>query len=228
MKNWNMTITGVDCPSNKSVDADVLFRMFLNNLKDGGHEITHALFTCGQADAATPPAVAMSAPPAIGDSFGGGFFAGEMTVAGQLYALVVAPKADGEKMELEYRSSGSGPDGSSSDYDGLANSETLDNSNYPAAQFCRSLKIGGFDDWYLPSRDELAMICRNLGPNRDTTPDLFKSGNSEAFKDAWYWSSTENASYSNYAWIVGFYDGGQGFNNKFTINGVRAVRRIKL
>jgi hypothetical protein len=145
------------------------------------------------------------------------------------YALVVSPKAEGEKMGLEYKKKKlSTADGTDSDDDGSYNSELNNNANHPAAQFCRSLKIAGFNDWYLPSRDELAIICRNLGPNRKKTPELFKNGNTEAFEDDWYWSSTEHASYSGLAWVVGFDDGGQDDNYKNYRNGVRAVRRVQI
>jgi hypothetical protein len=38
---------------------------------------------------------------------------------------------------------------------------------YPAAHFCNDLSIGGYSDWYLPARDELELIYRNLKPVTD-------------------------------------------------------------
>ncbi len=35
--------------------------------------------------------------PAIGESYDGGFFAGQIAIDGKHYALVVAPKAEGQK-----------------------------------------------------------------------------------------------------------------------------------
>jgi len=167
--------------------------------------------------------------PAIGLPYAGGFFARELVLEGERYALVVAPKAGGEKLDLEYKKKSLGTaDGTDSYDDGLANSERVNDANHPAAHFCRSLKIGGFDDWYLPSRDELAMLWRNLGPRRKDTPDLFREDGAEAFESDWYWSSTEHASYSGTAWLVGFYYGLQGSNDKYYYCGVRAVRRLKI
>lgn len=163
----------------------------------------------------------------LGAPLAGGFFAGEVTVDGLLYGLVVAPKAEGEKLELKYNKSNTAS-GAESDDDGMANSEIIHDANHPAAQFCRALKIGEFDDWYLPSRDELAMLQRNLGPRRKNTPALFLEGGAEAFRPTWYWSSTEHASYSHYAWIVAFGDGYQYGYNKSGGCGVRAVRRFKI
>jgi len=167
--------------------------------------------------------------PVIGLPFAGGFFAGELALDGERYALVVAPKAKGEKLKLEYKKKSLGTsDGTDNDDDGLSNSERINNANHPAAQFCRSLKIGGFDDWYLPSRDELMRIWMGLGPNRKNTPVLFKAGGAEAFEDCWYWSSTEYASFSDGAWVIFFSGGGQTNGNKFYKFGVRAVRRLKI
>jgi len=167
--------------------------------------------------------------PALGAEFGGGFFGGEIVVNGERYALIVAPKAEGEKMDLQYKKKKlDTADGSDIDDDGFYNSCQMDDANHPASKFCRSLRIGGFDDWYLPSRDELMLIWMALGPNRTNTPELFKSGAVEAFADRWYWSSTEYAPNSGYAWIVGFSGGSQGSSDKGYGNGVRAVRRLKI
>jgi len=166
---------------------------------------------------------------ALGSPLAGGFFGGEMTIDGERYALIVAPKAEGEKMDLEYKLNDRGTfDGTDSDDDGLANTGRINDANHPAAQFCRGLQIGGFTDWYLPSRDELMMLWRNLGPRRKNTPELFREDGAEAFDMEWYWSSTEYAQTSYDAWIVGFYNGTQNYLYKNFYYGVRAVRRLKI
>jgi len=167
--------------------------------------------------------------PALGAEFEGGFFAGEIVINDDRYALVVAPKAEGEKMDLQYKiKKRDTADGTDVEGDGLYNSCLIDNANHPAAQFCRDLRIGGHDDWYLPSRDELMRIWMALGPNRSKIPEAFKAGSTEAFDTTWYWSSTEHASSSYYAWFVGFYGGFQHYDFKYDGFGVRAVRRLKI
>lgn len=169
------------------------------------------------------------AAPALGAAFGGGFYGGEITVDGRRYALVVAPKAEGEKLNLQYKKKNlDTSDGTDMDNDGLVNTGRISDTNHPAAQFCRSLRIGDHDDWYLPSRDELMTIWMSLGPNRKTTPEPFKAGEPEAFETTWYWSSTEHAQLSYGAWIVGFLNGYQDTITKYNHYGVRAVRRLKL
>jgi len=167
--------------------------------------------------------------PAIGQPLVGGFYAGEIILDGQRYALVVSPKATGEKLGLEYKKKSLGiVDGTDSEDDGLANSDKVKDKNHPAVEFCRSLRIGDHDDWYLPSRDELMRIWLALGPNKKGTPELFRAGAAEAFENRWYWSSTEHASYSNYAWGVSFNGGFQNNGSKSFGAGVRAVRRFKI
>jgi len=78
-----------------------------------------------------------------------------------------------------------------------------------AAQLCEDLIEGGYDDWFLPSKDELDKLWINrlaIG----------------SFADDYYWSSSEaNASI---AWYQDFRDGFQGSNGKLSTYRVRAVR----
>jgi hypothetical protein len=51
---------------------------------------------------------------------------------------------------------------SHSNYDGLYNKNTLKNVG---KKIINSYKKGNYKDWYIPSRDELAFICKNLPKN---------------------------------------------------------------
>lgn len=71
-------------------------------------------------------------------------------------------------------------------------------------------------DWFLPSKDELALMYTNL---KALTPSV------GGFAPDWYWSSSEGN--GNYAWFQGFgkiYDGGQNYFDKFYRNYVRCAR----
>ena len=108
---------------------------------------------------------ATSVPSRIGMGYQGGFYAGRIVVDGKTYALVVAPKAEGEHSGLPWKKDWKKPTpGAQSLCDGRANSGAMTDGGHPAAQWCRDLKIGAFDDWYLPSRDELEILYRNLKP----------------------------------------------------------------
>ena len=110
----------------------------------------------------------MSRPPDIptgpGTPFGGGFYAGRIAVAGAAFALIVAPKALGERGDLAWSGQSLPSSRPLSLCDGMANSEVMATAGHPAARFCRSLTLGGAGDWYLPARDELELLYRHLKP----------------------------------------------------------------
>ena len=84
-------------------------------------------------------------------------------------------------------------------------------NGYYAARFCDDLVLNGFDDWFLPSRDELGLMYINLKNNG--------FGN---FTNSSYWSSSEY-DYLN-AYTHYFSSGRQSGNNKFHSYSIRAVR----
>lgn len=66
-----------------------------------------------------------------------------------------------------------------------------------AAKLCYDLTLNTYSDWYMPSRDELALMYLNL-----KTQSLGSLSNGQ------YWSSTENADdATTYAWSQRFSDG---------------------
>ena len=80
--------------------------------------------------------------------------------------------------------------------------------NY-AAKLCDDLVLNGYDDWFLPSKDELSILYEN-------------SNVIGGFSNRYYWSSSE---YSNVdAWYNSFYNNGCGYDSKNYIFRVRAVR----
>lgn len=233
MKTINNTFAGGASPTHFCKECGALWRLWPNG---GGWSLRSK--ECGKCCDNVPMGDQIEAMThcfengslyQIGSPLLGGFFGGEMIVNGERLALIVAPKAEGEKMDLEYKLNGREVfDGADSDDDGIPNTNKTNDENHPAAHFCRNLQIGGFNDWYLPSRDELMMLWRNLGPCRKNTPELFREDAAEAFDTGWYWSSTEYAHDSSDAWVVGFYDGSQDDVGKDGYSGVRAVRRFKL
>ena len=127
---------------------------------------------------ATSFATAVSFGPTIGQSYGGGYYAGKITDAGVTYYLIVAPKATGENSAKQYKTTNdAAPAAAQTLTNGPAATTAMNSATYPAAQFCKGLTIGGFSDWYLPARDELEVVYRNLKPTtaanftslRDTT-----------------------------------------------------------
>jgi hypothetical protein len=116
-------------------------------------------------------------PVPIGDPFGGGFFAGQISTAGNGvadYNLVIAPKSSGENLNIQWKTSNTTTAGTSSVIDGPTNSSNMNNASHPAAQFCEGLSIGSFSDWYMPAKNELEVCYFNLKPT--TTANNSGSG----------------------------------------------------
>lgn len=190
-------------------------------------------------------------PTVAGSPFAGGFYAGRILIAGALYAIVVAPKADGAHKAAPLGPTKSVP-GALSFFDGQANTAALAEAGSKLAKWARGLEIAGFSDWYLPARDELEVCYRALKPTGEenwcyrgdnpssvppgyaysriepaqTSDEAFKAGGAQAFEDAWYWSSTQSAGYESFAWLQYFNDGYQNHDRKSDDCHARAVRRV--
>jgi hypothetical protein len=107
-------------------------------------------------------------PTAVGQSYGGGYYAGKITDGGVGYYIIVAPKATGENTSLAWKTTNTaGPTGVQTLTNGPASTLAMFNAGsalYPAATYCHNLSIGGFTDWYLPARDELEVVYRAFKP----------------------------------------------------------------
>lgn len=189
-------------------------------------------------------------PTVPGTPFAGGFYAGRIMKDGIEHAVIVAPKAEGDHDDEEWGSYGKEIEGAGSFFDGAANTRAMAAAGYPLAVWALSLAIAGFNDWHLPSRDELEICYRNLKPTTESnwryrgdnpssvpvgypySPDepvqaaceLFQAGGEEAFEDCWYWSSTQSS--ADYAWAQVFSVGYVNDDDKDGEFRARAVRTI--
>lgn len=194
--------------------------------------------------------------PIIGTAMAGGYYAGRILIDGNPFALIVTPKAEGEhKPDIWIPNRKEVPDARSYN-DGLANTQAMAEAGSKLAKWALGLEISGTNDWYLPAQDELEIIYRNLKPTTDknscyarsginlstfdptrpytpefplqTPAEAFKQGGSEAFTADWYWSSTQYASHSDYAWFQHFLHGSQDFFDTDYELRARAVRRLPI
>ncbi|MEI7981110.1 MAG: DUF1566 domain-containing protein, partial [Bacteroidota bacterium] len=78
-----------------------------------------------------------------------------------------------------------------------------------AARICNDLVLNGYDDWFLPSKEEL---------NHLSLQKTVVGG----FTSDYYWSSSEASDY--FAWFQYFSSGGSSTNNKASNFYVRAIR----
>ena len=108
----------------------------------------------------------MLIPTRVGQRFEGGVFAGVIRVGNFAYAVIVAPKST-QVIGLPFKTSADATANTQSVNDGWANSTSMNDSSHPAAQYCCNLAVGGYTDWYLPSRDELELCYRYLKPTTD-------------------------------------------------------------
>ena len=205
-------------------------------------------------DMNTPVALANN-PGAIGNAFGGGFFAGLIKVDGKSFALVVSPKLFGE-FKGRWNASDDSVPGAEDYADGLANTNAMAAAGSELAKAVRGSVIEGFDDWYIPARDELELIYRNLKPTSQENSASFRDGENpsslpmgrhyteerpaqtgvaefradgaQALDAAWHWSSTQYGPSSSTAWIQVFSNGTQGYNRKSYEGRARAVRRLPI
>lgn len=199
-------------------------------------------------------------PPEIGDPFEGGFFAGYLSTTFDSVAthyLIVSPKSSGESAE-QWKTSNTSTSGAGSGVDGPANTAAMiaeGAANYPAADFCDGLTIGGYSDWYLPALHELSILYFNLKPGTgtnntssgvnpysvprrytnytnsfpgQTSATDFQSGNTEALAttNGYTWTSTEHDSDEGKIQSMG--NGQQTRNEKITTYDVRAIRRVAI
>lgn len=81
---------------------------------------------------------------------------------------------------------------------------------HPIAQWANSLEINGFNDWYIPSKDELNHLFKNA-------PNLFEK--------KWYWSSTQHTESTSKVWICSTTGENKEYHDKRDITHARAVRR---
>jgi hypothetical protein len=99
------------------------------------------------------------------------------------FRVIVAPKSSGESSSKQYKNANTAaPSDTGTLTEGLKATLAMvaaDTSTvYPAAHFCNDLSIGGYTDWYLPARDELELIYRNLKPVTNNNYTVANRGNS--------------------------------------------------
>lgn len=156
-------------------------------------------------------------PLSIGDLYGGGvvgYFLKENDpgfIPGEVHGLIIAQKDLGSDLWcyediIVYNTSTMLGKGLSNTIKIVAASTGINS----AAKLCFDLNLNGFDDWFLPSRDELRVLIQNkeaIGVFRDFNYP--------------YWSSSQYSTFV--AWVV-YYNGNEmiySINNGFNVHPVR-------
>lgn len=130
-------------------------------------------------------------PTIPGTPFGGGFYVGRMAPGdGNKYALIVAPKGQGEfSGSLSWKNANTASSAANNVWDGAANSAVLVAAGagvHPIADYMLQVNngggISGYTDWFIPARYQQEMIYRNLkaAPDANRTDGLGITSNAYA------------------------------------------------
>ena len=135
----------------------------------GGTAYTFTVYATNSVgnSAASSASNGITTTPVIGQSFGGGYFAGQISTAGNSVAdfnLVVGPVASSQNISIQWKTTTTSTAGTDSVIDGPSNSNAMNNASHPAAQFCKAVTAGGYSDWYMPAQNELEVCYFNLKP----------------------------------------------------------------
>jgi len=157
---------------------------------------------------------------AIGDSYKGGkvayiFVRGDPgMVSEEIHGLIAAPTDLSTTEGIQWFNGTNTITGATATALGTGSDNTKTivdnqgNGNY-AANACSNLVIGGFDDWFLPSRDELKKLYLN---------NIAIGG----FVKKYYWTSSETDKLT--VRIIDFNDGSEPSTDKVNTERVRAIR----
>ena len=184
--------------------------------------VVSIIFTaCEEEDAAPNTNNNNNSALAIGDTHQGGIVFWLDIYGG---GFIASPADQGV---FEWGCSGiliSGADGTAI---GMGNQNTIDiEAGCPesgtAAEICANLTLGGYSDWFLPSKNELNEMYLNIGHG-----NALGLGNIGGFSGGYYWNSSEYGfigSSTPGAWRQSFTNGSQQAMGKNIGGNVRAVR----
>lgn len=164
------------------------------------------------------PTALTPATAQIGAQLEGGILVGRFFLEARAFALIAAPKHEGEIPVTVWHKSHQRIEGALSDWDGLANTSAMAEDGNALAVKTMALQIGELSGWYLPSRGELLLAWSA----RAALPEA------ERFEEDVYWSSTQSARFGDYAWFQSFNDGTQNDWRKDYKDMARAVRRVSI
>jgi hypothetical protein len=138
------------------------------------------------------------------------------TDAGALHSPLIAPRIGAIWPEMGgiYVGTSAGENGEPDAYLIFAQAQPAQNFTWQAGlDHAKACREADFDDWRVASRWEQPILYAHL---HDRIPSK------------WYWSSTQDAGYSDWAWDQYFGYGGQSYNRKSYEAPVLLVRRVPI
>lgn len=188
--------------------------------------------------------------PVIGQAYGGGFVTGitRDPATGERHLWITAGAA--HELKGAWGEYGAKIEGADSFTNSRANTEAMAAAGSELAKQALELEIYGFTDWAIPARDVQELQYRHFKPTtqenwagrrdgdnpnsepvgllysekdpKQTVHEAFQVDGPEAFRDTWYWSSSQRSAY--YAFSMYFGDGCQDYSGKLNELRVRPVR----
>ncbi|MFJ2455404.1 DUF1566 domain-containing protein [Pseudomonas protegens] len=199
---------------------------------------------------ATAQAAQVQPTPDIGQAYGGGFVTGitRDPVTGKRSLHITAGAA--HELVGKWGEYGKKIEGADSFTDSLTNTQAMAAAGSDLAAKVLALNIDGFTDWAIPARDVQELQYRHFKPTTEeswagrrdgdnpnsvpvgqlyseksplqTVHADFQEGGTEAFRDTWYWSSSQRSAY--HAFLMDFGAGSQDSGVKYGELRVRPVR----
>jgi hypothetical protein len=156
-------------------------------------------------------------PPMIGDFYGGGVV---FYLDGNGGGLIAAPT---DQTSSPWGCEGTPISGADGTATGTGAQNTIDiesgcTTTGTAADICANLTLGGYTDWFLPSKDELYLMYTN----RTTINNTSTANGGSNLLDTRYWSSSEFN--DGKTWSNNITNGNPLPDNKYNSNAVRALR----
>lgn len=154
---------------------------------------------------------------AVGDFAQGGvvFWVSPNGQHGKVVSIYDTPAVNGWGLNAAYLI------GADSNINGTGNTVAIATDNNRrsthAAVLCAGLAYSGYDDWYLPAKDELNLIYQN----KTTINSTATVNGGEVFANDSYWSSTEAG--FKIGWVQNFVNGNQVIPTTY-LHKVRAIR----
>ena len=89
-----------------------------------------------------------------------------------------------------------------------------------AKKYAANLRLGGYEDWRVPTKDELLSIVDRTRANPAIDTEVFPDTPSH-----WFWTVSPDAGSSNSAWVVNFRSGNSYAFDVSSVSRVRCVRQ---
>lgn len=188
--------------------------------------------------------------PAIGQAYGGGFVTGITRDPSTGKRSLHISSGAAHELVGKWGEYGVKIEGADSFTDSLANTQAMAAAGSEIAAKVLALSIGGYNDWAIPARDVQELQYRHFKPTTEenwassrngdnpnsepvgllyseedpaqTLHAVFQEGGAEAFRDTWYWSSSQRSAYG--AFGLDFDAGSQDTTGKGLELRVRPVR----